>query len=633
MRVTNQFLFNNFKLDQQKVSHELKKLTEQVSSGKKIQNSYDDTTVYNDTLRLDTQIQELKSVQDRAQKAKTFTSATDTALQNFDDSLRTFNTKLLAAANATANPDNLETIATELEKEKEHMMTLANTQIGGQYIFSGSATGVKPIDSNGIYYGNDKALSTTVGERVSIDKNIDGQSLFLGTDENIHKTLSTNIQLKNIEENKPLTENNTIRDMVGDDDDDASNDNVVAFKLSGTTHDGTAIKSTFSIDPSLNVDTMLTKIGEAYGNDTTTQNVKVQLSSEGNIEITDLKSGKSQLEMKLHATQVDSAGTTKKIAFNKSDYAMVDSDIEDSAYFVKDGSFLTANVTLMTNGNIADDTTKLSQIANGTLDTKDFTLKLKDIAGDDQDVTLALRAGGSTFDIGGNTYNIYDAQGNKTDADDMTLGQLHNVISMVTSGTLPASTNSAADYDAAVVDARKLVDVDVNQSGKMQIHDKSNNLSNIEFAMYDSKASDYSDTKPSISFMSNNAVTTQKAEIDFFSGLDDVIEAVRHGKLAPDGNSQSPRNIGIENALDKISQFSSHFNNNLAKIGVQDKSLSNAQDRAMSMEVNIKELKSDLTDVDIAETYMNLNQLSLNYRAILSSVTKINSLTLLNYLK
>ena len=631
MRVTNQYLYNNFKLDQQKVNHELKKLTEQVSSGKKIQNSYDDTTVYNDTLRLDTQIQELKSIQDRTQKAKVFTSASDTALQNFDESFRKFNTKLLAAANAPMNQDNLESIATELEKEKEHMMTLANTQIGGQYIFSGSATQVKPIDSNGLYFGNDKALKTTVGEGVSVTKNIDGHSLFLGQDENISKKLSTNVQLKNKETNTPLKTSDTIKDMIGD-------NKTLSFKLSGTTHEGSVVKSTFDIDPGVNIESMLTKIGEAYGNDTTTQNVKVELNDSGNITITDLKKGMSQLEFKLKASYTDDNGATQNVAFNNSSYEMAVADNSDSAYFTKDGSFLTSNVTQIADGKIADRTTKLSEIANGTLDNKAFDMKLTDINGNDYTVSLSLD-NDSKFEVkdsSGNssTYNIYNADGTKTKADDMTLGQLNNVISMVTSHKLPANTNNTADeFNNATIEAKKLVDVDLNQSGKMQIHDKSNELSKIKFSMYDTKAEDYTDTNASLSFMSNNSVTTQKSEIDFFGEIDEIIQAVRSGKGTPDSDGKSPRNIGIQNAIDKISQFSSHFNNHLAKVGVQDQTLTNAQDRAMSMEVNIKELKSQLTDVDIAETYMNLNQLSLNYQAILSSVSKINSLTLLNYMK
>ncbi len=629
MRVTSQYLYNNFKIDQQQVNKELKKLTEQVSSGKKIQNSYDDTTVYNDTLRLDTQIQELKSIQDRTQKAKVFTSASDTALQNFDESLRKFNTKLLAAANAPMNKDNLETIATELEKEKEHMITLANTQIGGQYIFSGSATQVKPIDSNGLYFGNDKALKTTVGEGVSVTKNIDGQSLFLGVDDNISKKLSTNVQLKNLQENRPLSVSDTIKDMIGD-------DKTLNFKLSGNTHEGSVVKSEFSIDPNLTIDSMLTKIGEAYGNNTTTQNVKVELDDSGNIKVTDLKRGVSQLEFKLKASYTDDNGTTQKVLFNKSNYEMVDADIDDSAYFVKDGSYLTSNVTQIADGKIADRTTKLSDISNGTLNGKKFNMSVTAIDANDYTVELSLSDSSqfSVTDSQGNTstYNIYNADGSETKADEMTLGQLNNIVSMVTSHKLPAS-NTASDFNNATIEAKKLVDVDLNQSGKMQIHDKSNELSNIKFAMYDTKGEDYTDTSASLSFMSNNSVTTQKAEIDFFAEIDEIIQAVRSGQGTPDSEGTSPRNIGIQNSLDKINQFSSHFNNQLAKVGVQDNSLTNAQDRAMSMEVNIKELKSQLTDVDIAETYMNLNQLSLNYQAILSSVSKINSLTLLNYMK
>jgi len=177
------------------------------------------------------------------------------------------------------------------------------------------------------------------------------------------------------------------------------------------------------------------------------------------------------------------------------------------------------------------------------------------------------------------------------------------------------------------------VDVSINQSGKMEILDKSQDLSKVTFAMYDLYAGDFSVSQPTISFNSNNAVTTQKAEIDFFAQLDDVIDAVRQGRTSLAAEGGNSRNIGMESAIQQLDQFDSHFNTQLARIGTIEKSLTHTQDRAMTMEVSLKSLKSDLTDVDLAEAYMNLNEISMSYQAILSTVTKINSLTLLNYMK
>ncbi len=628
MRITSQYLYDNFKQDQQKINQELKKVTEQISSGKKIQNSYDDPTIYNDSLKLDSHINELKGVQDRTQKAKNFTAASDAALQEFANSVRNIKNRLINASNAALNKDNLKTLADELELEKEHMINIANTQIAGQYLFSGSATSIKPIDANGQYNGNGEKIRTVVGEGVVVAQNIDGKTLFLGSDESVNKVVGTNVSLKNFQTDEYIKRTDTIRDMVGDDDEDLTNDTPVTFMLSGTSHNGGSVKNQFTINTGESVETLLTKIGESYGNTATNKNVEVELNDNGNIVITDMQKGTSQLEFKLHATQ-----GTKEIAFINSGYQMAAAGIEDSAYFMKNGSDIEGNVTLIADGAIARSDTKLSDISNGSLDGKSFIMKATDIEGNAKDIVLSLSNGGSTFTIGGtDVYNIYNADGTQTGANEMTMRQLNDIVAMVTSNKLPQS-NDKSGFDAAIVASKERVSVEINQSGKMRITDKSNDLSKIEFAMYDSQADDYSVNTPTVSFMSDNAITIQKAQMDIFAELDEIIEAVRNGIVQTDSKSENPRSIGIENSITKIEQFDTHFNNQLAKVGVLDKSLTVAQERSMSMELSIKELKSEITDVDIAEAYMNLNQLSLNYQAILSSVTKINSLSLLNYMK
>ena len=632
MRITAQYLYNNFNLDQQKVNKELKKVTEQIASGQKIQVPDEDPAVYEDALRLDTQINELKSVQERVKKAQQFTTATDTTLQDFTNSLRRFKTRVLAAVNDTANSDNREAIAAELMEEKAHLMRLANTQIGGEYLFAGSATHVKPIDENGRYMGNDKRLQTVIGEGVTLPFNIDGKTLFLGSDDSVQKRVETNIPLKNAQTDATLTVSDTLADLTG-------GDGTVTFYLSGMKHDGTAVKEKFSIDTNQSIDTLLEKIGVSYGNTTDAKSVDVALNQQGNIVVTDLQNGKSQLMLKLYAVYDDGNGTTKSIDFVKSGYEYADPANPDSAYFVKKGSVLSGNVSLLANGEIVDASTKLEAIANGSLQNKSFIMKLTDINGDAYRVNLHLDSQ-STFSVTDEssgttkTYNIYNADGSQTSASDMTMGQLSSVISMVTSGELPASTNSASDFNTAVDAAQKVVAVATDQSGRLEIIDKSNNLSKITFSLYDLEASDYSVNTPTIAFHTNDAVTTRKAQMDFFAQLDEIIDAVRTGKGDLDAaGTGDPRNIGMENALAQLDQFDAHFNTQLAKVGTIETSLTNASDRATSMEVSLKELKSDLTDVDIAEAYLRLTQISQSYQAILSSVTKINALTLLNYMK
>ncbi len=643
MRVTNQFLFDNFKNDNAKVQKELNRLTTQISSGQKIQNSYEDSTVYTDILRFESKEAELAGIKERAINARSLTDASDSALNDFTQTLRDFNTKLIASANATMNSDNLQAIATELEEQKKHMISLANSQMNGQYLFSGSAVNVKPIDNEGRYYGNDKALMTAVGEGVEVQSNIDGKSLFLGDDLSINKIVQTNVRLTNQISDEALTLDSTIRDMVGDDDTDPINDKSVHFFISGTNRDGSAFKDIVEIQPNAKVGDLITKIEESFGGD-----ASVSLNDNGNIVIKDLKSGYSQIDFKMvgvqgitDPTQTDLNSVTgdKIISFNKSNFQAVNSSLDESLqmdqfYFQKSGGKLEGNVSIIDNGVFADATSKFSDIINSSpMVDKIFDMKVTDINGVSKDIELDLSAT-STFSVDGTSYSIYNADGTVTDADSFTMGQLNNIIAMTLSDSLPASTASASDFNTAIKTAKESIDVTINQSGYLQINDKSDQLSKIEFAFYDRDANDFSKkTTPSLSFMSNNAVTTAKANINFFDEIDSIIASVRNGVTDLDSNSDDPRSIGMQTAISKLEQMNSHFNTAQSKIGIRSKSLQLAEQKASALEVNVMQLKSSATEVDMAETFMKLNQVTLSYQAMLQTITKVNSLSLLNYLK
>jgi len=644
MRVTNQYLYDNFKSDHSNILEEMDKLNSQISSGQKIQNSYEDSAVYADILRFESQENELAGIKERSSSARSMADATDSVLSDFTETLRDFQTKLISASNATMNSDDLEAIATELEEQKKHMISLSNTQINGQYLFSGSAVNTKPIDNEGRYHGNGDAIETLVGDGVKIQSNIDGESLFLGDDLNIHKNIKTNVKLTNQISDEPLTAQSSIRDMVGDDDDDASNDKSVHFFISGVKRDGEAFKDIVEIEPDAKIEDLLKKIEEDFGSD-----VKVELTDNGNISITDNKSGYSQVEFKMvgiqglnppDETNLNNASGDKIISFSKSNYKTIDPSKDESlqmdqSYFDKRGGVLEGNVALQADGAFATRSTKLSSMMNTTdMPDKLFKMNVTDINGVQKDIELDL-SDTSTFTVDGTTYNVYNADETISNANDFTMGQLNDIIAMTISDTLPASDPGSADeYNSAIKDAKKLIDVDINQSGHLEITDKSDNLSKIEFAMYDNDANDFSKTAtPSLSFMSNNAITTSQANLNFFDEIDSIIDAVRNGVTDIDSNSDDPRSIGMQSAISKLEQMNNHFNNAQSQIGVRSKSLQIAEDKASVLEINVMQLKSDATEVDMAETVMKLNQVTLGYQAMLQTISKVNSLSLLNYMK
>ena len=151
--------------------------------------------------------------------------------------------------------------------------------------------------------------------------------------------------------------------------------------------------------------------------------------------------------------------------------------------------------------------------------------------------------------------------------------------------------------------------------------------------MYDSSNDDFSTTSGNtLSFMSNDAVSIDEPSVDMFKDIDKMIEAVREGKFSMDGSFGNERNPGIENAIRRIDHIRDHVAKMHTKIGSLSNALDGAYQRSNMLHVQVTTLQSDIADVDIGETLAKYNQVSISFQALLSTISKVNSISLLNYL-
>ncbi|MDX1809911.1 MAG: flagellar hook-associated protein FlgL [Sulfurospirillaceae bacterium] len=664
MRITNSLFYLNTLTNYQSNMKSLYDANSQISSGTKIQNSYQDSGVYSETMRLNSELTTLKQVQDNSSAAQTFANNTDSAMNQMNDMLTQFKTKLIQAANGSNSTTSLTAIANDLQSLRDSFASVANTSINGQFIFSGSAVSVKPINNDGTYNGNDNSLTSVIGSNVKLPYNIDGQSLFLGKDSDYSKSVSTNVvmynqtTLANNGGKVNLKSSDTIQDMVGG---NATTNGKPVFYLSGRKPNGDTFNTKISISTTSKVSDLLDSIGAAYGNTATNQVVNVSLNSYGQIEVKGVAKGNSLLQMNIFGaidrTAAGTVGTADQtdinnlsaqpnvdiIGFLKSNFINSSTTLSDASNysvrgFAKDGNVLSSNVSqfVKSTSDYATPATKLSEVAgSSTLDGKQFNLTGKDTNGNTFNAKLNLSnsASGSTFTVGGNTYTIFDASGNPTKADNVTYQQLNDVVSMITSGTMP-TTNTVTDYNSALTSAQQNVSVSLDNQGKMQIKDNNKTSSSIEFTMYDSNNSTFNGTSaaPALTFMANDAITTDGPNLDIFKQLDNMIQAVKDGNFNMDSTSSDPRNIGIQNSLLQIQHISDHVNKMHTKIGSYSNALQRANDRASFLSLNVTKVKSKVADVDIAQAYLNFSQLSNSYQAMLSTIAKINSMSLLKYM-
>lgn len=357
MRMTNQLMkfMNNY--DYQTNMKALYKLNNQMSTGLKIQNSFEDSSVYNDGMRLDYEVATLEQVQTATSKAQHFSKNTDKALGEFKQQLEAFKTKLVQGANEIHSKTSREAIANDLQGIKNHLVNIANTSINGQFLFSGSAINTKPINGEtNEYYGNAQAMKTVGGAQVNLTYNQNGQELFLGKDGDYNKKVTSNTMLKaqNLDDrNKTvyIDSEHKMRDLIGfkyvKDEKTLTNQDFTGtgvrqfqdttFFLQGKKPNGTSFTSKFKMTSDASINDLLEKIGTEYGNTPTNKVVEVTINNQGQINVKDLSKGNQVIDFHMIAA-------TKKVA-NAGDLTAANINAASNAF---------NNITNLTGGNPAN---------------------------------------------------------------------------------------------------------------------------------------------------------------------------------------------------------------------------------------------------------------------------------------
>ncbi|EMI4815976.1 flagellar hook-associated protein FlgL [Campylobacter upsaliensis] len=319
MRVTNKLNFTNSIQNTMSGASALNKLSLQLSLGMKIQDSYEDASIYIDNTRLEYELKTLKQIKEATSSAKEMTSNSMKALQDMVKLLENFKVKVTQAASDSNSQTSREAIAKELEKIKEQIVQLANTSINGQYLFAGAQLNHKPFDSKGNYFGDKNNVNVVTGAGTESPYNIPGFDLFFKADGDYQKQITTNESFtdnrydlsKDPDKKQYLKGDNLWQDLIGlgyvkdknlkIDEDFEQDDTRLKFPpttlyVQGVKPDGQSFKSAVLVNPTDKMEDVLEKIGNLYGNTATEKVVDVTINDSGQIQIRDLKEGNNKLD-------------------------------------------------------------------------------------------------------------------------------------------------------------------------------------------------------------------------------------------------------------------------------------------------------------------------------------------------
>lgn len=187
MRVATKTMYDLVKYNLAHISEEMNQANRVVSSGKRINELSDDPVGLTQALKIESTLSNVDQLGRNISMGKSWLSAAEGALGHTQDLLSDVRALCVQMGSSTAGTDQRQSASLEVQNIFDEIVSLANTQIGGRYIFAGSKTDAAAFASDGTYNGDDNPFSIKNGQNSTIEVGSDGGDLF----SQIFNTLTT----------------------------------------------------------------------------------------------------------------------------------------------------------------------------------------------------------------------------------------------------------------------------------------------------------------------------------------------------------------------------------------------------------------------------------------------------------
>ncbi len=167
MRVTNTMMLKTLTDGIYKVTADLMKNQEKLSSGKQINRVSDDPVAFGEIMEHKDLITALNQYSRNIDYATEQLEHVETSTSKFTDSLIRIKELAVSMATGTASTAGRQNTVYEVQLLQDHLIDTANANVNNKYLFSGFKTDVKPFDAAGTYAGdsNERALNIAPGTR------------------------------------------------------------------------------------------------------------------------------------------------------------------------------------------------------------------------------------------------------------------------------------------------------------------------------------------------------------------------------------------------------------------------------------------------------------------------------------
>ncbi len=186
MRVANKTIYDSIKFDLSRFTEELNRANKVVSSGKKIIEISDDPVGLSQVLNIRSSLANIEQMGRNIDLGKSWLGTSENALNNVQQLVSRAKTLSNQMATETMGASQRASAAEEVRNILEEIVSLADTEVNGQYIFAGTETRTSPFSlddpdnpTSVAYSGNHDTFSVKIGKDTSVAVGRDGEDIFL----------------------------------------------------------------------------------------------------------------------------------------------------------------------------------------------------------------------------------------------------------------------------------------------------------------------------------------------------------------------------------------------------------------------------------------------------------------------
>ena len=178
MRVANKTIYDSVQYNLGSISEELNKANEIATTGKSINNLSDDPVGLTQSLKIRSAISNIEQMGRNISHGNSWLTASESALTNVQNIISDTKALCVQMASGTIGSDQRVSAAVSVQNMLDEIVSLANTDVAGNYIFAGSKTDTIPFDQDGTYNGDNNPFTIKISQNSTVEVGSDGEAVF-----------------------------------------------------------------------------------------------------------------------------------------------------------------------------------------------------------------------------------------------------------------------------------------------------------------------------------------------------------------------------------------------------------------------------------------------------------------------